>query len=418
MVCTNSKVKKKKTTTKRAEAMSLKEISTLVQVLELVMSMSYVFLVIYLLRAVKAAAAAIAAQQNKEAALAEEQHKENQKLATLIAAKQIKEAQKLAAAIAEQQSKEAQKPAPKKAIAMHWGRPAVETNAFEDAIGSNVVDPTRIDVTLDSVGGLDSVKKSLHELLILPLQRPQLFADGKLLRQPKGVLLHGPPGTGKTTLAKAIAKESGAVFINVKMSTLKSKWFGDADKYVNAVFSLAYKLQPAIIFIDEVDGFLGKRNSSEFEALKSMKTEFMALWDGLTTDQKALVVVLGATNRPDDLDEAILRRFSRTFEVGVPGRSERAKILKVILKDEKVEEDINYDHIAGLCEGYTGSKLLDLCKQAAYFPVKEVLCDEENGRVSDGEKRALKQSDLENALSELRAHSDQHRSIAYNGMYV
>ena len=90
----------------------------------------------------------------------------------------------------------------------------------------------------------------------------------------------------------------------------------------------------------------------------------------------------------------------------------------MILKDERVEEDINYDHIAGLCEGYTGSKLLDLCKQAAYFPVKEVLCDEDNRRVSDGEKRALKQSDLENALSELRAHSDQHRSIPSNGMYV
>jgi SpoVK/Ycf46/Vps4 family AAA+-type ATPase len=197
-------------------------------------------------------------------------------------------------------------------------------------IACDVINPQDIDVTFDSIGGLDAVKQDLKELVILPLQRPDLFAHGKLLRPQKGVLLFGPPGTGKTLLAKAIAKESSAVFINVKTSTLMSKWFGDAQKLgmtsissiscisvnvqvlnfmnicvycdpllynaelltlsfsfaVTAVFTLADKLQPAIIFVDEVDRFLCQRRVAEHEALTNMKTEFMALWDGFTTDRK------------------------------------------------------------------------------------------------------------------------------------
>nr|GME12760.1 ATPase family AAA domain-containing protein 1 [Ipomoea batatas] len=199
-------------------------------------------------------------------------------------------------------------------------------------------------------------------------------------------------------LAKAIAKESGAVFINVKISNLMSKWFGDAQKLVSAVFSLAYKLQPAIIFIDEVDSFLGQRKTTDHEALTNMKTEFMALWDGFTTDQNARVMVLAATNRPSELDEAILRRLPQAFEIGIPDRRERVEILKVILRGEKVEESIDYDYIAGLCDGYTGSDLLDLCKKAAYFPIRELLNDEKSGRPCS-EPRPLSQGDLERVIS-------------------
>ncbi|KAI3924859.1 hypothetical protein MKW98_031110, partial [Papaver atlanticum] len=109
-----------------------------------------------------------------------------------------------------------------------------------------------------------------------------------LLSLQKGVLLYSPPGTGKTILAKAIAKESGAVFINVSVSNLMRKWFGDAQKLVAAVFTLVHKLQPAIIFIDEVDGFLEQRRATDHEALTNMKTKFMALWDGFTTDHDSM----------------------------------------------------------------------------------------------------------------------------------
>ncbi|XP_047965832.1 outer mitochondrial transmembrane helix translocase-like isoform X1 [Salvia hispanica] len=286
----------------------------------------------------------------------------------------------------------------KKEIARRLGRPLIETNSYEDVIACDVVNPDDIDVTFDSVGGLDSIKEALNELVILPLRRPDLFSHGKLLSPQKGVLLYGPPGTGKTMLAKAIAKESGAVFINVRISNLMSKWFGDAQKLVTAIFTLAYKIQPAIIFIDEVDSFLGQRKSSDHEALINMKTEFMALWDGFTTDQHAQVMVLAATNRPSELDEAILRRFPQSFEVGRPNLKERVAVLKVILKDENVEDGIDYDHIASLCDGCTGSDLLELCKKAAYYPIRDLLNDEKNGN-SSRDPRPLSQLDLESVLA-------------------
>ncbi|EEF46727.1 outer mitochondrial transmembrane helix translocase isoform X1 [Ricinus communis] len=286
----------------------------------------------------------------------------------------------------------------KKEIAKRLGRPLVQTNPYEDVIACDVINPDQIDVKFDSIGGLETIKQALYELVILPLKRPELFSHGKLLGPQKGVLLYGPPGTGKTMLAKAIARESGAVFINVRISNLMSKWFGDAQKLVAAVFSLAYKLQPAIIFIDEVDSFLGQRRSTDHEALTNMKTEFMALWDGFTTDHNARVMVLAATNRPSELDEAILRRLPQSFEIGIPDRRERAAILKVILKGERVNDSIDFDYIASLCEGYTGSDLLELCKKAAYFAIRDLLDEEKKGK-NCSEPRPLSQTDLEKVLA-------------------
>ncbi|KAG6545174.1 hypothetical protein Mapa_013286 [Marchantia paleacea] len=295
----------------------------------------------------------------------------------------------------------------KKEISRRLGRPFIQTNTYEDMIACDVINPEDIDVTFNSIGGLELVKQSLHELVILPLQRPDLFQHGKLLRPQKGVLLFGPPGTGKTLLAKAIAKESQAVFINVRIATLMSKWFGDAQKLVTAVFTLAYKLQPSIIFIDEVDSFLGQRRVTEHEALTNMKTEFMALWDGFTTDQNARVMVLAATNRPWELDEAILRRLPRAFEVPMPDARQRASILRVILKGEHVEDDLDIEKLANQSEGYSGSDLTELCKQAAYLPIRDLLADESQQGYSSGEDftsqrplpRPLKQSDFESVLS-------------------
>ncbi|KAF6136210.1 hypothetical protein GIB67_001619 [Kingdonia uniflora] len=295
----------------------------------------------------------------------------------------------------------------KKELAKRLGRPLIATNSYEDVIACDVINPEEINVEFESIGGLDNIKQALIELVILPLRRPELFAHGKLLSPQKGVLLYGPPGTGKTMLAKAIAKESGAVFINLRVSNLMSKWFGDAQKlgkpyvlfleHVAAVFSLAYKLQPAIIFIDEVDSFLGQRRTTDHEALSNMKTEFMALWDGFTTDQNARVMVLAATNRPSELDEAILRRLPQAFEIGIPDRKERVQILKVILKDETVENGIDFDRISSMCEGYTGSDLFELCKEAAYFPLRDLLDEEKKGEPSHA-PRPMSQSDIEKVL--------------------
>lgn len=148
---------------------------------------------------------------------------------------------------------------------------------FTEQIATELILPDQIDVSFESIGGLDSIIASLEEGVIAPLCHPELFSSGTngLLGAPKGVLLFGPPGTGKTMLAKALARESGATFINVHVSSLTSKWFGESNKTINALFSLARKLQPSIIFIDEIDSFLRERSSGDHEATAMMKAEMM-----------------------------------------------------------------------------------------------------------------------------------------------
>jgi ATP-dependent 26S proteasome regulatory subunit len=147
-------------------------------------------------------------------------------------------------------------------------------NEYENQVALEVVAPEDIPVGFDDIGGLEDIIEELRESVIYPLTMPHLYSHGgALLAAPSGVLLYGPPGCGKTMLAKALAHESGASFINLHISTLTEKWYGDSNKLVRAVFSLAHKLQPAIIFIDEIDAVLGTRRSGEHEASGMVKAE-------------------------------------------------------------------------------------------------------------------------------------------------
>ena len=282
------------------------------------------------------------------------------------------------------------------------------THSLARSLGQ--VNPASISTGFEDVGGLEDTKAALRELVIEPFLRPELFAGSSLLRPVKGVLLYGPPGTGKTMLARAVARESGAVFVNVKLSTLQSKWFGDAQRLVHAVFTLAWKLAPSIIFIDEVDALLSTRKAHDQEPVNSMKTEFMTMWDGMATRADAPVTVLAATNRPRDVDEAILRRLPRSFEVRpslppprrpslptlarshprsrhaqvpLPGLPERAGILRTILRNERSAKGFDLStepgsplhRIAGRTPGFSGSDLRELCRQAAYCAVREMIRD-------------------------------------------
>lgn len=252
-------------------------------------------------------------------------------------------------------------------------------NQYEQAIAMDVVAPNDIPVMFEDVGGLDEVINELKESVIYPLTMPHLYAStSSLLTAPSGVLLYGPPGCGKTLLAKALAHESGACFINLHISTLTEKWYGDSNKLVNAVFSLARKLQPAIVFIDEIDAVLGTRRSGEHEASGMVKAEFMTHWDGLTSanslNEPQRVVVLGATNRIHDIDEAILRRMPKKFPVILPPAEQRLRILSLILRDTKIDrENFDLDYLVKVMAGMSGSDIKEACRDAAMVPVRELI---------------------------------------------
>ncbi|KAE8161965.1 P-loop containing nucleoside triphosphate hydrolase protein [Aspergillus tamarii] len=252
-------------------------------------------------------------------------------------------------------------------------------NQYEQAIAMDVVAPDDIPVSFEDIGGLDEIIEELKESVIYPLTMPHLYSStSSLLTAPSGVLLYGPPGCGKTMLAKALAHESGACFINLHISTLTEKWYGDSNKLVNAVFSLARKLQPSIVFIDEIDAVLGTRRSGEHEASGMVKAEFMTHWDGLTSANSSgepqRVVVMGATNRIQDIDEAILRRMPKKFPVVLPPAPQRLRILSLVLKDTKVDqENFDLDYLVKAMAGMSGSDIKEACRDAAMAPVRELI---------------------------------------------
>jgi SpoVK/Ycf46/Vps4 family AAA+-type ATPase len=233
-----------------------------------------------------------------------------------------------------------------------------------------VVSPNEIPVTFDDIGGLDGIIEELTESVIYPLTMPHLYSGhSSLLSAPSGVLLYGPPGCGKTMLAKALARESGACFINL-------------HKLVAAVFSLARKLQPSIVFIDEIDAVLGQRRSGEHEASGMVKAEFMTHWDGLASSTKQAgnqrICILGATNRIQDIDEAILRRMPKKFPVSLPNSSQRRQIFGITLAETKLDNsDVNgkpaFDMTALVraSAGMSGSDIKEACRDAAMVPVRE-----------------------------------------------
>ncbi|KAL7423000.1 mitochondrial dynamin GTPase Msp1 [Cryptotrichosporon argae] len=250
---------------------------------------------------------------------------------------------------------------------------ALDLDEYEAEIAGEIIPPSAIDTTFESIGGLDDIIASLRETVIYPLTYPELFASGGgLLSAPKGVLLYGHPGCGKTMLAKALAKESGATFINLPLSRLTNKWFGESNKLVNGLFSLARKVQPSIIFIDEIDSLFRERSANDHEVTGMMKAEFMTLWDGLTsaTDR---ILVLGATNRPNDIDPAILRRMPKRFAIKLPNYEQRVKILSLMLAHTKLAPDCSIEALARRTDGLSGSDLKETCRNAAMAPVRELM---------------------------------------------
>ncbi|XP_070545407.1 outer mitochondrial transmembrane helix translocase-like [Ptychodera flava] len=285
------------------------------------------------------------------------------------------------------------------------GIKGVKLTEYEMTIAALLIDPLGITVSWQDIGGLEDVIDEIKETVILPMKKRHLFRGSSLLQPPKGILLHGPPGCGKTMIAKAMAKEAGFRFINLQASTLTDKWYGESQKLAAAVFSLAIKIQPTIIFIDEVDSFLRSRASYDHEATAMMKAQFMSLWDGLITDNSCQVIVMGATNRPQDVDSAILRRMPTMFHIGMPDKGQRKKILELILCEEYLSEDMDLSTVAEETEGYSGSDLHELCRNGSVFRVKDYMKEQRESGEQEGDSaedgldmlRPLALSDLQNA---------------------
>lgn len=214
-------------------------------------------------------------------------------------------------------------------------------------------------------------------------------------------------------MAKALAHESGATFINLHISTLTEKWYGDSNKLVNAVFSLARKLQPSIVFIDEIDAVLGTRRSGEHEASGMVKAEFMTHWDGLTSantsGEPQRILLLGATNRIQDIDEAILRRMPKKFSVTLPNAPQRLRILGLVLKDTRIDkENFDLEYLVRVTAGMSGSDIKEACRDAAMVPVRDYIRTQKAAGarldvMDPGEVRGLRTADFFGSAGGVRA---------------
>ena len=235
------------------------------------------------------------------------------------------------------------------------------------------VDISRIPkVTYEDIGDLEEAKQKIRELVELPLKHPELFRRLGI-EPPKGILLYGPPGCGKTLLAKAVATESEAYFIAINGPEIMSKFYGESEQRLREIFEEAKTHAPAIIFIDEIDAIAPKREEVTGEVEKRVVAQLLALMDGLET--RGDVIVIGATNRPSALDPALRRpgRFDREIEIGVPDRQGRYEILLVHTRNMPLADDVDLHKVAEITHGFVGADLAALCREAAMKALRRYL---------------------------------------------
>ncbi|KAF2965062.1 hypothetical protein GQX73_g8522 [Xylaria multiplex] len=275
----------------------------------------------------------------------------------------------------------------------------------EEKLMSGMVNAQDIRTTFKDIHAPRETIESIKMLTTLSLVRPEAFSYGVLAsdRIP-GCLLYGPPGTGKTLLAKAVAKESGANMIEVSGASINNMYVGESEKNVRALFRLAKKKEPMVIFIDEADALLGARGGHQNANRRETINQFLREWDGMDK-MKAFIMV--ATNRPFDLDEAVLRRLPRKLLIDLPLEADRASILKIHLKDEVVDETVSIEDMAKRTPLYSGSDLKNVCVAAAMAAVKEELEASERHTGPEpyewAEKRILNHRHFDKALKEIGA---------------
>ncbi|KAJ1901561.1 putative 26S proteasome subunit yta6 [Kickxella alabastrina] len=306
------------------------------------------------------------------------------------------------------------------------GPPAAGDGIVDDRLKN--VDPKMIEmieneilttpqaITWDDIAGLGHAKRAVHMAVIYPLLKPELFQG--IRAPPKGLLLFGPPGTGKTLIARCIASQAGATFFNISASSLTSKWIGEGEKMVRALFAVARVRQPTVIFIDEIDSLLTQRTDGEQEATRRIKTEFLVQLDGCGTSSEDRIILLGATNRPQELDEAARRRFPKRLLVPLPDRAGRRTIVANLMRKQVNSlTDAHMDEICDQTNGYSGADMDTLCREAAYGPIRSIV---DITTVSVDDVRPIAMEDFAYALTQVRpsvSPKDLEIHIEFNKLY-
>ncbi|KAG2690118.1 hypothetical protein I3843_09G168900 [Carya illinoinensis] len=248
---------------------------------------------------------------------------------------------------------------------------APDTEIFCEGEPVRREDENRLDeVGYDDVGGVRKQMAQIRELVELPLRHPQLFKSIGV-KPPKGILLYGPPGSGKTLIARAVANETGAFFFCINGPEIMSKLAGESESNLRKAFEEAEKNAPSIIFIDEIDSIAPKREKTHGEVERRIVSQLLTLMDGLKS--RAHVIVIGATNRPNSIDPALRRfgRFDREIDIGVPDEVGRLEVLRIHTKNMKLAEDVDLERIAKDTHGYVGADLAALCTEAALQCIRE-----------------------------------------------
>lgn len=257
-------------------------------------------------------------------------------------------------------------------------------------------------VKWDDISGLEFAKKSIFESVIWPMKNTKVFKG--IRAPPKGILLFGPPGTGKTLIGKAIANESKATFFNISASSLMSKWIGEGEKLVRTLFAVAKFKQPSVIFIDEIDSLLSMRNEGDSDSgTRRMKTEFLVQIDGAGTSGDDRVLIVGATNRPQELDEAVRRRLVKKLYIPLPNDVARKSMINTHLKDYRMEiTDEEIEKVLKLTEGYSGADMKSLCTDVCLNPLREITDPSEIETLDESEIRPIQFKDFIAALDTVK----------------
>ena len=271
-------------------------------------------------------------------------------------------------------------------------------------ISSEISIDRKVRVTYEEVGGLKEKTKAMREIVELPLRHPELFA--RLGVEPhSGILLYGPPGCGKTLLAKVLASESEANMYPINGPEIMNKYYGETEAKLREIFKEAKDNSPSIIFIDEIDAIAPKREEAYGDVEKRVVAQLLALMDGLT--DRGNVIVLGATNRPDSMDPALRRpgRFDREFEITVPNEDERYEILQIHTRGMPISEDIDLKNLSSELHGYTGADIKSLCREAAMKSIRRYLpeIDLETEKISSAvlQSMEIKLVDFYDAMHEV-----------------